>query len=185
MQIVMKLSLLLNCVYLVVLIIFLNALHSQFLLPICSIPGLSSSQFCTYIHSASITRSSPLSDHILCWLPGASPYASCKPSDAKSSLSTAIREEFHRLLALHKSTEVTPEIMTDISEAIYAIDDLVILVRNSDIKNKDIVVDSLKAITMAGKQSNVALQAYAARVSSAVKMYVNASLLPRSPSLSC
>lgn len=175
MQIVMKLSLLLNCVYLLILTIFLNAIHSQILLPICSIPGLSTSRFCAYIHSASATRSSPISSHILCWLPGASGYSSCNSSDTSdknSRLTMAVREEFHRLLALHKSTEDTPEIIADIREAVYAIDDLIILVRNSDIKNRDVVVESLKAITVAGKQSNTALQAYAARVTSAVKMYV-------------
>lgn len=39
-------------------------------------------------------------------------------------------------------------------------------------------MESLKAITVAGKQSSTALQAYAARVSSAVKMQVSDPFSP-------
>lgn len=171
MQIAIKLTLLLNCIYLTLLIAFLSLVHSYILFPFCSIPGLSNTEFCHAIHSA--TASSPTSsNHILCWLPGTSSHTLCNTNATSSRLTDAIRDEFVRLSDLYKSTSDTPQIVTDIGDAVYAIDDLIILVRNSDIKHKAAIVETLKFITVAGKQSSHSLHRYASRVSSAVKMYV-------------
>lgn len=61
-------------------------------------------------------------------------------------------------------------------DAVYAIDDLIILVRNSDIKNRAAIVETLQFITVAGKQSSHSLHRYTSRVSSTVKMYAILSL---------
>jgi hypothetical protein len=174
MQIAVKLTLILNCIYLALLIVLFNFLHSQILLPICSIRGLSSTQFCRAAHlAATVTPSSTSSDRILCWLPGALSHPLCDASNRTSTrLTETIRNEFDRLLALYRSTSDTPQIVTDISDAVYAIDDLIILVRNSDVQNRVVIVETLKFITEAGKQSSYALNRYAARVSAAVKLYV-------------
>ena len=62
--------------------------------------------------------------------------------------------------------------MDDLGDAVHALDDLIILVRNSDIKHKAAVVDALNAVNVAAKRSSKALQAYAARVMSSVQMCV-------------
>lgn len=167
----MNFSLILKCVYLVFLISFLDILHARLIVPICSVSGLSRTRFCLSILNTS-SESIPLPDSVICSLPGSSFFTSCNSSNATSRLTLAIRAEFQRLLYLHKSTSDTPQIVTDLGDAIYAIDDLVILVRNSNIKNKAAILESLKTITAAARQSSNALLAYAARVSSAVAMCV-------------
>jgi hypothetical protein len=174
MQMAVKLTLILNCIYLILLIVLLNFLHSHILLPICSIRGLSGTQFCNATRlAAAVTPLSTSSDRILCWLSGASSHPLCETSNASSTrLTKAICDEFHRLLALYRSASDMLQIVTDISDAIYTINDLIILVRNSDIKNGAAIVETLKYITAAGKRSSYALNKYAAHVSATVKLCV-------------
>jgi hypothetical protein len=174
MRISVKLTIIINCIYLVLLIVLFNLLQSHILLPICSIRGLSGTQFCHATRfAADVIPSSTFSNRILCWLSGASSHLLCETSNTTPTrLTKAIRDEFFRLLALYRSTSDTPQIVADISDAVYAIDNLILLIRNSDVKNGAAIVESLKFIAVAGKQSSYALNKYAARVSAAVKLYV-------------
>ena len=174
--IIMIFSIIFRCIYLCSWIACISLIHSHLLVPFCALPGMMVTGFCMALRAANTT---PPDLHLpgLCGLPVLSSLPFCHPPNA-NHLSSALEEEFKRLKSLLQTSDGTPMLIHDIGNAVHALDDLIVLVRNSDIRHRAAVEETLNAISAAGQQSSEALQAYAARVSSAVRMCVTVFNMP-------
>jgi hypothetical protein len=176
MRLSILLAVFLMCTMISLGINLLWTMYSLILVPLCHLPGpIRSSFFCTdaILPIFTIPTHSLQSYSFICWIPILSSTTFCRreaQATHHDQLSSALQEEFQRLLSLHETTFATPAIVYDVGEAIVAIQDLIILVRNNDIKNKAAIIEMLKAIIVGGERSNENFNAYAARTSSAVTM---------------
>ncbi|TFK60922.1 hypothetical protein BDN72DRAFT_904560 [Pluteus cervinus] len=108
----------------------------------------------------------------LCHLPDIAGTALCVEPDLIAMLSSTISEEFRRLDNLFQLSTDAPKVVRDIRDTVIAIEDLVILVRHSDLKNKAVIMDQLQFINRAGRKSSHLLQVYTARLSSALGVII-------------
>lgn len=178
-------------IFLFMVVSTITVIHSHILIPICSLPILSSTQFCVAVHSTSpsfgdqSSKSSQVetsiirhpfltylcSVEILVSVGLCSEDMSVGPSDDHlTTASNAIRGQFEGLGGLVAvAVEISP-IAYNVREIIMALDDLIILVRNSEMRNRDSITAQLEAIKVAGKNSSRHLQTYTARLNTAVNM---------------
>lgn len=153
----------------------LQGFHTFLLLPLCTIPGPThTSSFCDIIRSARATpkQHSTNNARFPCWLPGLSSMTFCHeaPHNKSAHLDSALSNEFHHLSLVVNASSDNAQVAIAINDASSALEDLVILVRHSDIANKHAIVESLKHIIHFGDQTSKALAAYGARLSSAVNL---------------
>lgn len=86
-------------------------------------------------------------------------------------LSKTVKDEFQGILSLHNTTSVADGVISEVGLAVEAIRDLIILVRNSKIRNKAAIIQLLDEIIESGYTSRGNLNAYVARVSVSVTAY--------------
>lgn len=165
--------LILFCMMLSLTINLIWTLHSLVMVPLCHLPGpIRTSFICTKAIIPATPNSSPVIGFI-CWIPGFSYTAVCGGATGDyNQLSSAVEGEFGGLVSLHNTTSIADGVIFEVGSATEAIRDLIILVRNSNIKNKAAIIELLQAIIKGGNMSCENLNAYVARVSASVTAYV-------------
>lgn len=168
----------------------ITVIQSHLLIPICSLQFLSSTNFCGAVRSVgglTATYPSKISEPRggsqsyyratvakLCVLPVISSLEFCAEAGYATTHSLhpsgLILHQFESLKGLVDTSSATPKLMYDIREIVMALEDLIVLVRNSKMKYRDSIVAELESIKAAGKQSSRRLQSYATRLNSAVTM---------------
>lgn len=167
---------------------FLQTIHSLVLIPFCSlpVPFLPSSQFCRTIspmihilnsrEAIAAKQSSNHSASFLCSVPLLHLAISC-PEALETlpppDIQKVLRSQYNGCGGLVQASTETPQILRDLTDFSNALQDLMILVKYSELESRDKILEELKAIRTAGRIAGKRLLAYTTRLSGVITKYVN------------
>ena len=159
----------------------LHTIHFRILIPACTLPLIRSSDFCRSVclsglcADAQNSGSNPSPGSVslrslFCNLPLVSCSSRLELETASTAVSETLYHQFEGLSELLKLSQPAPRVVHDVTNLRMAIDDLVTLVRLSEIQNKEAIIVLLEGIIDAGVTSSRYLLAYTEDLEASITM---------------
>ena len=170
-------------------VLFITALKSVFsyvIMPICAVPLLRDTEFCSIVvtrgFQEALDTKSKTAITITCGIPGAARLPFCsehlrKTFDGERTLSPhpispSLDGQFAAYKQLIASSTSTPVYGREIREIVLSLDDMSILLKGSSFKNKEAILSHFGTIRLAAQESARRLQKYTANLLSSITLYV-------------